>query len=256
MKKILLCMLVAILCFSCEKEEKYVVATVTTTVTDITSNSAVIRGTVNIEKQGKNADDINIAGKGFYYRKQGNEWKKFELSQDENFNADYTGLAFQTAYEVQTYVKIGNNEVRGNTVTFTTKSATTAQVRFKKTAVSYCTIITVDLADGGRELARYEFGTGTGTSPYYEIPAGNHVIWFYDYYSDDWICDSELKTFQAGRKYTITIDENSYSNLTYHFNDDGTFSSTALRSKIPTTITVSKERLKVQKEKFKAIALP
>jgi len=242
-------MMLVLLCFSCEKEEKYAVITVTTSVSDITESSAMIRGAVNIEK-GKDSDDINIVGKGLYYRKQGNKWDKFEMGLNEDFSLYYYNLMLLTTYEVQAYAEIGDNEVRGNIVTFTTKvEATTAQVRFKKTAVSFFTIITVD-SDGGDELTRHEFGTGTGISSYNEIPAGDHFIWFYDYYNDEWI-KSELKTFQTGHKYTITIDENSYSNYTYYFDDDGIFPSSALKSS--TTITVSKKSLKDQKGMVRAI---
>jgi len=242
MKKILLYMLI-LLCFSCEKEERYTVATVTTTVTNITSNSAVVGVDVSIEK-GKNTNDINIEEKGCYYSTKGNVDFKFRSNQDI---ADYTGLAPLTSYDVQAYAIIGGNEVKGNTVTFTTK-AETAQVRFKKTAVSFWTIMTVDMAEGGDELARYEFGTGTGTSPYYEIPAGNYKIWFYDDNNKGWIGSSELETFQAGHKYTITINENSYNDLTYNFSDDGAFSSPALKNTTPITITVPKESSKVAKK--------
>lgn len=256
MKKILLYMLI-LLCFSCTKEEKYVVATVMTTVTNVTSNSAVIGVDVNIE-QGKDASDINIAETGCYYETKGNV--DFEFRPNQSY-ADYTGLAPLTTYQVQAYATIGDHEVRGNIVTFTTEAEapTTALVRFRKTAVSFWTIMTVDMADGGDELARYEFGTGTGTSSYYEIPAGNHKIWFYDDNNNGWIGSSELETFQAGHKYTITIDENSYNDLTYSFNDDGTFSSSDLRSSTPTPtptptpITVPKESLKVAKGMAQAI---
>ena len=256
MKKILLYMLVLLLCFSCEKEEKYAIITVTTSVSDITESSATLIWTVNIEK-GKDADDISIDGKGFYYRRQGNEWKKFELSPNDDFSANYTELASLTTYEVQAYAKIGENEVKGNIVTFTTKTAsTTAQVRFKKEkAYTYMTYVDVsEFTAPYTRLAWYEFGTGMEYSPLYkEIPAGNHTLWCYSTY----LVNGEEEgyrnvppytyNFQAGQKYTIVfyVDETTNDYAANIIND--TFSSSDLRSTTPTFgIKIPENSLKVQ----------
>jgi len=252
MKKILLYMMLVLLCFSCEKEEKYVVATVTTTVTDITSNSAVLDGAVSIEK-GKDANDINIVERGFYYRQQeSTEWSKYnDFDPNSNsFSANYTGLESQTTYEVQAYTIIGANEVRGNIVTFTTE-AETAQVRFSKDkAYTYMTYVDVSEATTPYAAqASYDFGTGMGTSPYYEIPAGVHTLWYYSTFLVDGEEEGIMQlypytyNFQAGQKYTITVYfDDTTSDFAANITND-----TDLRSTTPTSeITIPENSLNIQ----------
>ena len=254
MKKILLYMLV-LLCFSCEKEEKYVVATVTTTVTDITSNSAVLGGAVSIEK-GKAADDINIVERGFYYRRQvSTEWSKYnDFDPSDNiFSADYTGLVSQTIYEAQAYAIIGDNEVRGNVVTFTTKVETT-QVRFSKDkAYTYMTYVDVSEATTPYAAqASYDFGTGMGTSPYYEIPAGVHTLWYYSTFLVDGKEEGimhlypDTYNFQADQNYTIVVYfDDTMADFAANITND-----TDLRSTTPTSeIKIPENSLNVQEGK-------
>ena len=223
--------------------------TVKTTVTDITRNSAVMRGAVSIKK-GKEADDITIVEKGFYCRRKGNDWKKFEVLSPDNFNfgKDYTELAPQTTYEVQAYVKIEDDEieddeVKGNIVTFTTK-AETAQVRFKREQGSSVTeMAVVDFNSINFTIVRSYTFFGTNISQYYDIPVGKHSFAFRRNGSWEFDRDKYVYDFQVDHKYTVT----AYNNMTYSISDDGTFSSSALKSLAsPAVTTVSGESLKVQ----------
>ena len=57
-------------------------------------------------------------------------------------------------------------------------------------------------------LAAYSFGSGTGTSSYHSIPAGNHyIVWTRG--DDLWVSNS-TSNFQAGYRYTIEYDGSGY----------------------------------------------
>ncbi len=98
-------------------------------------------------------------------------------------------------------------------------SSNKAQVRFLK-VFAYDLITKLGIADKSENIiVYYEFGSGTGTSPYYEIPASSLVpemYWLKD--GDDpegWysLGDSNNNVwtynFEAGKKYTFSLEEDS-----------------------------------------------
>lgn len=110
-------------------------------------------------------------------------------------------------------------------------TATTSRVRFRKEAAySWITNMSIDRFDSNdnwvETLAEYEFGGNSGTSSYFEIPAGKSVPMYYD--NDDskyyYVLDGMYYTFEAGKKYTYSCgDDGSY--LTFTITVDGTFSA-------------------------------
>jgi len=103
-----------------------------------------------------------------------------------------------------------------------------AQVRFKTVSGSGVLAMSVtDEEDIDTDLAYYEFGGGGGTSPYYDIPDGNLVPWFYFEGDADnkegWylgLPSPYTHYFEAGYQYTIVCND-PYDGVT--ISNDGTF---------------------------------
>jgi len=96
-----------------------------------------------------------------------------------------------------------------------------AQVRFKKTVETmYVTEMALytDFAHIGvpeSKLAYYSFGVQTGTSPYYNIPAGNYYPAYYSSFDESYYTCGLSHTFHIGDKITIVCgDENG--NLSFY----------------------------------------
>jgi hypothetical protein len=109
------------------------------------------------------------------------------------------------------------------TVQSTVKNTT--QVRFRKEK-AYTNVTEMTVGDDKQvELASYYFGTAAGTSPYYDISAGNHIPFYYDSSNANWFyCLNYPYTynFQKGRKYTIVCSD-SGGYFRFSVTDDGTF---------------------------------
>jgi len=173
-----------------------------------------------------------------------------------NYSKSVTGLDQDKTYYARAYVKTDMGVTYGNVVNFKTlkEVSNISQVRFKKVKnYTYVTEMTVDNTSGV-ELAGYYFGTSAGTSPYYEIPPGNHKLWYY--YTEPgyegWK-DKGLYNFQKGRKYTFTCDDDG-SYLTFYVTDDGPLKSSepGIPYK-PTTQVIKLEKSTLSGEKPKAI---
>lgn len=98
-------------------------------------------------------------------------------------------------------------------------ASTKAQVRFVKSGTNEL-VIALGIANSAEDalLAYHEFGTGTGTSEYYEIEAGTaypYAYWLADGTDEEgwygWSGSYQTYNFQAGKKYTYTLDSNSVS---------------------------------------------
>ena len=75
---------------------------------------------------------------------------------------------------------------------------------------------------GFSELAYYQFGTSTGTTGYYSITAGNHLVLINeggDVYTMCWNnCSSDTYNFQSNHRYTFEYDGSGYTMI-----EEGTY---------------------------------
>lgn len=110
--------------------------------------------------------------------------------------------------------------------------ALTSQIRFcKQKAYTYWPML--GCADANNNIVAYhEFGTASGTSPYYDIAAGKYRPYGYYYNegdanSDNWfLLDDEYSTFLAGKKYTFMLtDDGEY--IKYIITLDGSMNAPA-----------------------------
>jgi uncharacterized protein YjdB len=143
-----------------------------------------------------------------------------------NYTTTVNNLKDRTKYYARAYVKNEFGVIYGNVVTFTTEKGVTL-VRFKKSRAhdNITRLAVFDDDEYNTMLALYNFGTGTGTSNYYEIPHGLHrpeYYWTEPGYGgwEPFPGDYELYNFQLGRKYTVTYD------YFLHVTDDGPAKST------------------------------
>ncbi len=98
----------------------------TSAVTNISTNSAMLNGTINV------AGSPNYTEKGFCYRKNGepsiSDNKKIVSGSGTGaYSANISGLEYQTTYYVKAYAIQNGQPVYGNTVNFST-SWTTVQI--------------------------------------------------------------------------------------------------------------------------------
>lgn len=98
----------------------------TSAVTNISTNSAMLNGTINV------AGSPNYTEKGFCYRKNGepsisDNKKIVSGSGTGSYSANISGLEYQTTYYVKAYAIQNGQPVYGNTVNFST-SWTTVQI--------------------------------------------------------------------------------------------------------------------------------
>ena len=133
-----------------------------------------------------------------------------------------------------------------------------AQVRFQKQeAYTYVLAMSIEYFEDDqwvKTLAEHEFGTSSGTSSYYSIPAGQAYPMFYYSTEDEskWYMalDENYFNFVAGKKYTYTCgDDGTY--LTFNIILDGSFNSP---SRVVASKKIAKSQLatmqKLRKRKF------
>jgi len=195
----------------------------TSNITNITSSSATGGGNVT------NSGSGSVTARGVCWSTSQNPTinnsKTVDGSGTGSFTSNITGCSPNTTYYVRAYATNSVGTAYGNQVSFTTTSSSnTAKVRFqKKKAYDYVSEMSVDNASGG-ELASYYFGTAAGTSPYYDIPPGQHVPWYYYTYpgNSGWYhcLDNSTYNFQIGRKYSVVCDDDG-SYLIFYVTDDG-----------------------------------
>lgn len=93
---------------------------------------------------------------------------------------------------------------------------TNAQIRFVKGVTNY-PVLALGVKYEGELVAYYEFGNTTGTSEYFEIPAGMlNPVAYWEEEGDDaegWYYWTEpyTYTFEAGKKYTYTLEGENVS---------------------------------------------
>jgi len=247
MKKIVIYSMLLMLFISCSKYDTTVSGRIETReVTEITHDAAISGGTITFDTQGTDAHK-QIVQKGIIWsvsedniqnlshRVSGREMNNSPFQDNTNgFLCRMTGLTPNTTYYVRAFAQFGkvdeDNYVLGTIHTFTTNSQQVL-VRFRKEANDpYMIEMAIDDANDN-ELVSHYFGAGIGTSQYYEMPSGNHYLWFYDSHPDynDWhFCLDEPHTFnfQAGRKYTVVCvykDEDHFL-LDFYVDDDGVIS--------------------------------
>lgn len=150
-------------------------------------------------------------------------------SGEGSFRATASGLSPNTTYYVKAYATNVAGTAYGNQESFKTTTLSYARVRFKKEK-AYDYVSKMDVSDDNLSaIAGYTFGTSSGTSPYYTIPAGNHIpIYYYTYPGNEgrYYCLSSPHTynFVAGRQYTVVCsDDGSY--LTFYVTNDGLYSA-------------------------------
>jgi len=226
----------------------------TTEATNITANSATLGG--NITNVGVPA----YTEKGICYATSqnpttSNTKKTVSGSGTGNYTTDVTGLSANTTYYVRSYAINSAGTAYGNQVSFkTTEGTTTAKVRFKK-VLDYMYVTEMAVAESGslEDFASYYFDTNAGTSPYYEIPQGNHVPLYYYTYSgsEGWYYCLESPytyNFKAGRKYTVVCDDDG-TYLTFYVTDDGVGKS----SEFGTLGTIVSPITKIPKSQIKSL---
>ena len=143
------------------------------------------------------------------------------------FGLTLTGATPNTQFFIRAFATNAHGTAYGQTITVTTTDGDgdptpqNAQVRFRKDANDPL-LTAMGLANvHGNELASHFFGAGTGTSPYFQIPAGNHVPLFLD--DGSWffaLPPPHTHNFQAGRRYTVVIS-GVYPNFIGSVIDDG-----------------------------------
>lgn len=92
----------------------------------------------------------------------------------------------------------------------------TSQIRFCK-QYAYTYWPTLGCADANNNIVAYhEFGTEAGTSPYYDIAAGEYrpIAYYYDdeeVEAEGWYIMDDYASFEAGKKYTFTLTDDGES---------------------------------------------
>jgi len=125
-----------------------------------------------------------------------------------DFIGDATGLSENTTYYVRAYATNLLGTAYGNQISFsTTALSQNASVRFDaRNSYGYYFIKMGVFTSSDVELASHNFGYEPGLSPYYVIPAGNHIPkCMTNEYPEwqTWLPEPYTYNFQAGRKYTI-----------------------------------------------------
>ena len=217
----------------------------TLAVTNITEYSATLRGNIS------NVGNPPYSEKGICFSTSQNptiynSYVTVSGSGTGNFEGGYYYFSSNTTYYVRAFATNAAGTAYGNQVSFKTKNPqpTTAQVRFRKVLdYLYVTEMSVDYVSGG-ELASYYFGTNSGTSPYYEIPPGQHVPWYYYTYPgyENWYhclsnSSNDTYNFQEGYKYTVVCDDDG-AYLIFYVTNDGSSKSSVYNPPVenPTTI--------------------
>jgi len=216
-------------------------------VTYVTANSATLGG--NISNVGVPA----YTEKGICYSTSQNPTinnTRIKVSTSNttgDYTASATDLSANTTYYARAYATNTVGTAYGGQVSFKTAntSSQNAQVRFtKEKGYLYATemaIVDIDITD---VFADYEFGTDSGTSPYYDIPAGSYYpVYYYAFPgSEGWnFCLDSPYTyyFQGGLKYTVVCsDDGTY--LSFYVTYDGLRSSQVVQSNPIRTIEMPK----------------
>ncbi|MCL2649466.1 MAG: DUF1566 domain-containing protein [Candidatus Azobacteroides sp.] len=233
----------------------------TSQATNITVNSATLGG--NISNVGVPA----YTERGVCYSTSSNPTisnTKIAVSGSGtgSYTANATGLLANTTYYVRAYATNTAGPTYGSQVSFTTTNipSQNAQVRFKKEQdYLYVTEMAVVDIDITTVFADFEFGTSLGTTPYYEIPAGNYYpMYYYAYPGDegwDFCLDNPYTfNFQAGIKYTVVCsDDGTY--LTFSVTTDGAFYAPSMRSAPLTTKLIKISKSSLNKQKREAITI-
>jgi hypothetical protein len=201
----------------------------TLSATNVTHNTATLGGNIS------NAGTPAYTERGICYATTQNPTtSNYKIAVSGSGLGSYTtnvsSLNPNTTYYVRAYAINSGGTAYGSQITFKTETnASNAQVRFQKTKdYMYVTEMTVDNLSG-YELASYYFGTYAGTSNYYTIPSGQHVLWYYYTYpgQEGWeYCLNYPYTynFQAGQKYTVVCDDDG-SYLIFYVTNDGSAKS-------------------------------
>lgn len=101
-----------------------------------------------------------------------------------------------------------------------------AQVRFSKQGTYYGIPELLVVSQQNEPLAGYDFGTSTGTSPYFEIPFGYHYPAYVleqeknNYYHYMIQENPHTYNFEKGKKYTITFSEPDDAHYRYDIECD------------------------------------
>ena len=140
-------------------------------------------------------------------------------SETGDYTGNATDLSDNTTYFARAYATNDLGTAYGNQISFTTIDLSQcASVRFDGRDKYTIEKIAVFNSDNV-ELASYNLD-GVLISPYFVIPAGNHVP---KYYIDSWhMCLPSPYTynFKSGRKYTI-VSHFDWGTITFSITDDG-----------------------------------
>jgi hypothetical protein len=216
--------------------------------TNVTHTSATVSGTINIGKDAKGtvsevgirympASQATYGWLVYYYGSQISSWTgEHTISGTIDFSDTYPSYYYYMYY-------IKNGQTYSTSSKLVTRSSSgggsgssTALVRFmKEKAYTYVTTMSVDQFDSNntwvKTLAEYNFGTASGTTSYYEIPAGSWVPFYYYTYSgyEGWykaLDDPYTFNFLADRKYTYSCGDNG-EYLVFTITMDGTVNAPA-----------------------------
>ncbi|MDR1161846.1 MAG: hypothetical protein LBK45_05850 [Tannerellaceae bacterium] len=240
--------------------------------TDVDETTATFHGTII------SVGDPAYTERGFVYSASaatpaigGNGVTKAIVSGSSagDFMAAITGLTAKTTYYIRAYVTNPAGTAYGSVIKFTTTTSAPAptqekaQVRFEKDkAYLYMTdmvVVSADVLDEEDDdydivdyiLAWHEFGEESGTSPYYEIPAGAHYVLYYYAYpgeEDAKFCFDSPYNFQAGRRYTVVCSHNG-NNFTFQVTNDGSYTPSSIS--VSTTKTTTKT-IKISKKSLQS----
>jgi hypothetical protein len=175
-----------------------------------------------------------------------------------SYQVNATGLSTNQTYYARAYATNSQGTAYGNQITFTTKTAVPAQVRFQKTKayiyVSHLGVM-IDIEEDIL-LASYEFGSNDGISPYYSITPGNHYPVYYltghPSAINSWyyLASSSTYNFQTGYKYTLVCSDDGNGNIILNVVNDGKVSGVKSPDVVP--IKIPKGEIHIQKEKIRA----